>query len=179
MGANWRQNLTLKNRIEHWLFRRVMKLQFCNFAFVLLTQEVIVSCFVLQKDIAEVFWMDSAWQRGESMHRWILENGGVFHFISFHSFIVMTIQTSLFPVFFPDKRTDPWLLVYSPVPIICIFLCYLGVVWMGPKLMKHKEPVNLKPVLIVYNFSMVGLSVYMFHEVRNCHYLIIQFNTLW
>ncbi len=32
--------------------------------------------------------------------------------------------------------------------------------------MKHKEPVNLKPVLIVYNFAMVGLSIYMFHEVH-------------
>ncbi|XP_016128461.1 elongation of very long chain fatty acids protein 4-like isoform X2 [Sinocyclocheilus anshuiensis] len=82
--------------------------------------------------------MESAWQRVESMHRWILENG--------------------------DKRTDPWLLIYSPVPIICMFLCYLGIIWIGPKLMKHTEPVNLKAVLIVYNFAMVGLSIYMFHE---------------
>ncbi|XP_056319808.1 ELOVL fatty acid elongase 8b [Danio aesculapii] len=82
--------------------------------------------------------MESAWQRLESMHQWIVENG--------------------------DKRTDPWLLVYSPVPIICIFLCYLGVIWIGPKLMKNMEPVNLKGLLIVYNFAMVGLSVYMFHE---------------
>jgi len=73
----------------------------------------------------------------------------------------------LFRHFISDKRTDPWLLVYSPVPIICIFLCYLGVIWIGPKLMKHKEPVNLKAVLIVYNFAMVALSVYMFHEVHS------------
>lgn len=33
--------------------------------------------------------------------------------------------------------------------------------------MKNMEPVNLKGVLIVYNFAMVGLSVYMFHEVNN------------
>ncbi|TRZ02781.1 hypothetical protein DNTS_028825 [Danionella cerebrum] len=63
-----------------------------------------------------------------------------------------------------NKRTDPWLLVYSPIPIICIFLCYLGIIWIGPKLMKNAEPVNLKVVLILYNFAMVGLSVYMFHE---------------
>ncbi|XP_016403635.1 elongation of very long chain fatty acids protein 4-like, partial [Sinocyclocheilus rhinocerous] len=62
------------------------------------------------------------------------------------------------------KRTDPWLLIYSPVPIICIFLCYLGIIWIGPKLMKHKEPMNIKALLIVYNFAMVGLSIYMFHE---------------
>ncbi|RXN34560.1 adenine DNA glycosylase-like protein [Labeo rohita] len=65
---------------------------------------------------------------------------------------------------FADKRTDPWLLVYSPVPVICIFLCYLVIIWIGPKLMKNKEPVDLKAVLIVYNFAMVGLSIYMFHE---------------
>uniref|UniRef100_A0A8C2CQ52 Elongation of very long chain fatty acids protein n=1 Tax=Cyprinus carpio TaxID=7962 RepID=A0A8C2CQ52_CYPCA len=82
--------------------------------------------------------MESAWQRVESLHHWILENG--------------------------DKRTDPWLLIYSPVPIIYIFLCYLGIIWIGPKLMKHKEPMNIKAVLIVYNFANVGLSIYMFHE---------------
>lgn len=65
----------------------------------------------------------------------------------------------------PDKRTDPWLLVYSPVPVFCIFLCYLGVIWLGPRLMRTREAVDLKLVLIVYNFAMVCLSVYMFHEV--------------
>ena len=64
-----------------------------------------------------------------------------------------------------DRRTDGWLLVYSPVPITCIFLCYLLLIWAGPKLMKHRQPVNLKPLLIVYNFAMVCLSAYMFYEV--------------
>jgi len=82
--------------------------------------------------------MTSAWQRVHSLHRWILDHG--------------------------DKRTDPWLLVYSPVPIMVIFLCYLIMTWAGPRLMKHREPVDLKVVLIVYNFSMVCLSAYMFHE---------------
>uniref|UniRef100_A0A3Q3QJL9 Elongation of very long chain fatty acids protein n=1 Tax=Monopterus albus TaxID=43700 RepID=A0A3Q3QJL9_MONAL len=40
-----------------------------------------------------------------------------------------------------DKRTDNWLLVYSPVPII----------WR--KLMAKRQPVNLKPMLLVYNFQ--------------------------
>ncbi|XP_029562307.1 elongation of very long chain fatty acids protein 4 isoform X2 [Salmo trutta] len=83
--------------------------------------------------------MASTWQSVQSMRQWILENG--------------------------DKRTDPWLLVYSPMPVAFIFLLYLGVVWAGPKLMKRREPVDLKAVLIVYNFAMVCLSVYMFHEV--------------
>ncbi|XP_047223232.1 ELOVL fatty acid elongase 8a isoform X2 [Girardinichthys multiradiatus] len=63
-----------------------------------------------------------------------------------------------------DKRTDSWLLVYSPVPITCIFLCYLIIIWVGPKLMANRQPVNLKPLLIVYNFAMVCLSAYMFYE---------------
>ncbi|XP_061587237.1 ELOVL fatty acid elongase 8a [Cololabis saira] len=63
-----------------------------------------------------------------------------------------------------DKRTDKWLLVYSPVPIMCVFLCYLIIIWVGPKLMAKRQPVNLKPVLIVYNFAMVCLSAYMFCE---------------
>lgn len=70
---------------------------------------------------------------------------------------------------FPDKRTDPWLLVYSPIPVAFLFLLYLGVVWLGPRLMRNRRPVDLKLVLIAYNFAMVGLSAYMFHEVREEH----------
>lgn len=66
---------------------------------------------------------------------------------------------------FPDKRTDPWPLVFSPVPVSLIFLAYLCVVWLTPRLMKHRQPVDLRVVLIVYNFAMVCLSAYMFHEV--------------
>lgn len=69
-------------------------------------------------------------------------------------------------VFVPDKRTDPWLLVYSPVPVAFIFLLYLCAVALGPRLMRHRQPVDLKVVLIVYNFAMVGLSAYMCYEVR-------------
>lgn len=82
--------------------------------------------------------MASAWESALSLHQRIVDNG--------------------------DKRTDPWLLVYSPVPVALIFLVYLCAVWVGPRLMKHREPVDLKVVLIVYNFAMVGLSAYMFHE---------------
>lgn len=82
--------------------------------------------------------MASAWQSVLSAHQEFVDNG--------------------------DKRTDPWLLVYSPVPVALIFLLYLCVVWLGPRLMKHRQPVDLRAVLIVYNFAMVGLSAYMFHE---------------
>lgn len=51
------------------------------------------------------------------------------------------------------------------MPISCIFLCYLAAIWLGPKVMARREPLNLKAVLVVYNFLMVGLSAYMFYEV--------------
>uniref|UniRef100_H3CZC4 Elongation of very long chain fatty acids protein n=1 Tax=Tetraodon nigroviridis TaxID=99883 RepID=H3CZC4_TETNG len=82
--------------------------------------------------------MASLWQSLQAAHQKMVDNG--------------------------DKRTDPWLLVYSPVPVALIFLLYLCVVWLGPRLMRHRQPVDLRVVLIVYNFAMVGLSAYMFHE---------------
>lgn len=51
------------------------------------------------------------------------------------------------------------------MPISCIFLCYLAVIWLGPKVMARREALNLKAVLIVYNFLMVALSAYMLYEV--------------
>uniref|UniRef100_A0A8C5GVH4 Elongation of very long chain fatty acids protein n=1 Tax=Gouania willdenowi TaxID=441366 RepID=A0A8C5GVH4_GOUWI len=70
----------------------------------------------------------------------------------------------LFIYLFLIIRTNKWPLVSSPVPIISIFLCYLLIIWVGPKLMAKRQPVYLKPVLIVYNFGMVCLSAYMFYE---------------
>uniref|UniRef100_A0A7N8X1X6 Elongation of very long chain fatty acids protein n=1 Tax=Mastacembelus armatus TaxID=205130 RepID=A0A7N8X1X6_9TELE len=63
-----------------------------------------------------------------------------------------------------NKRTGSWLLVYSPVPITFVFLCDLIIICAGPKLMAKRQPVHLKPVLIVYNFVMVSLSAYTFYE---------------
>ncbi|XP_077084838.1 ELOVL fatty acid elongase 8a [Siphateles boraxobius] len=80
----------------------------------------------------------STWQRLQILYQWVLENG--------------------------DKRTDGWLLVFSPLPVCGIFLCYLVIIWLGPKLMTYREPVNIKAILIIYNFSMVCLSAYMFYE---------------
>ncbi|KAJ8406233.1 hypothetical protein AAFF_G00304640 [Aldrovandia affinis] len=82
--------------------------------------------------------MELTWQKISTFYRWILENG--------------------------DKRTDPWPMVYSPVPIASIFLMYSFLVSVGPKFMKHREPVELKALLVIYNFTMVWLSAYMFCE---------------
>nr|XP_061790358.1 elongation of very long chain fatty acids protein 4-like [Nerophis lumbriciformis] len=70
-----------------------------------------------------------------------------------------------------DKRTDKWLLVYSPVQMGTIVTMYLVMVWAGPRLMRHREPVDLRKFLILYNMAMVGLSVYMFHEFLTTSWL--------
>ncbi|XDV27345.1 hypothetical protein PO909_030889, partial [Leuciscus waleckii] len=87
---------------------------------------------------AQVSVSPSTWQRLQILYQWVLENG--------------------------DKRTDGWLLVYSPLPVCGIFLCYLVIIRLGPKLMTYRDPVNIKAILIIYNFSMVCLSAYMFYE---------------
>ncbi|KAJ0044111.1 hypothetical protein NL108_005583 [Boleophthalmus pectinirostris] len=61
-----------------------------------------------------------------------------------------------------DKRTDTWPLVYSPVPVALIHLLYLCVVQFGPSLMRHCTCFDLRPLLIVYNFSMIMIHVSIF-----------------
>ncbi|KAJ8300289.1 hypothetical protein KUTeg_021808, partial [Tegillarca granosa] len=63
-----------------------------------------------------------------------------------------------------DPRTKSWFLMETPWPIISIFIIYVIVSVQGPKLMEQYKPVDLKNVLIVYNFFLVAMSIYMFHE---------------
>ncbi|KAI4828857.1 hypothetical protein KUCAC02_022929 [Chaenocephalus aceratus] len=115
-------------------FNKVFRLNFANTH----RQTAGSATCSLKFHIEKLRGMASAWQSALSLHQSIVDNG--------------------------DKRTDLWLLVYSPVPVAIIFLLYLCLVWAGPRLMKHREPFDLKGILIVYNFSMVGLSGYMFCE---------------
>ncbi|KAL4630094.1 elongation of very long chain fatty acids protein 7 [Arapaima gigas] len=64
-----------------------------------------------------------------------------------------------------DPRTSNWLLMSNPVPQTIIIASYIYFVWsLGPRLMENRKPFDLKQVLIVYNFSLVGLSLYMCYE---------------
>ncbi|KAE8578240.1 hypothetical protein XENTR_v10023414 [Xenopus tropicalis] len=82
--------------------------------------------------------MGSMWEAATDFYSWALHNG--------------------------DPRTDPWLLVYSPVPVILIFAVYLVLVALGPRLMDKREAFTLRSVLLIYNLALVGLSAYMFYE---------------
>lgn len=53
----------------------------------------------------------------------------------------------------------------SPWPTLCISTFYLLFVWLGPKWMKDREPFQMRLVLIIYNFGMVLLNLFIFREV--------------
>ncbi|XP_064624279.1 very long chain fatty acid elongase 7-like isoform X2 [Lineus longissimus] len=63
-----------------------------------------------------------------------------------------------------DPRVESWLLMKSPLPIALLFVFYILMVKCGPAFMENRKPVNLKFVIIPYNFLLVGLSFYMFYE---------------
>ncbi|XP_063621360.1 very long chain fatty acid elongase AAEL008004 isoform X2 [Cydia splendana] len=64
-----------------------------------------------------------------------------------------------------DSRTNPWFLMSSPLPtlILCLSYVYLVKV-LGPRFMENRKPYNLKNILIVYNFSQVLFSTWLFYE---------------
>ncbi|XP_012887711.1 PREDICTED: elongation of very long chain fatty acids protein 4 [Dipodomys ordii] len=64
-----------------------------------------------------------------------------------------------------DKRVEDWPLMQSPWPTLSISTLYLLFVWLGPKWMKDREPFQMRFVLIVYNFGMVLLNLFIFREL--------------
>ncbi|KAL6459142.1 hypothetical protein MHYP_G00326140 [Metynnis hypsauchen] len=64
-----------------------------------------------------------------------------------------------------DPRTQDWLLMSSPLPQTIIIASYIYFVMsLGPRLMENRKSFDLKRVLVVYNFSVVVLSLYMSYE---------------
>ncbi|XP_064276610.1 very long chain fatty acid elongase 4-like [Passer domesticus] len=82
--------------------------------------------------------MASTWQKAQEFYNWILESG--------------------------DPRTDPWPLVYSPLPVTLVFISYLFMVALGPSCMRQWWRLELRAPLLIYNLAMVALSSYMFYE---------------
>lgn len=59
----------------------------------------------------------------------------------------------------------------SPIPMSAILLCYLFfVLYLGPRIMANRKPFQLKEAMIVYNFTLVALSIFIVYEVR--HYYL-------
>ncbi|KAJ8380839.1 hypothetical protein SKAU_G00016170 [Synaphobranchus kaupii] len=64
-----------------------------------------------------------------------------------------------------DPRADGWLLMSSPGPQTIIIVSYIYFVMsLGPRFMENRKPFDLKRILIVYNFGVVALSLYMVYE---------------
>uniref|UniRef100_A0A0K8S4K6 Elongation of very long chain fatty acids protein n=2 Tax=Lygus hesperus TaxID=30085 RepID=A0A0K8S4K6_LYGHE len=61
-----------------------------------------------------------------------------------------------------DKRIAHWPMMADPLPTVLIIIMYLlFVTKIGPKIMENREPLELKNVLIVYNFIQVCVSIWI------------------
>ena len=58
------------------------------------------------------------------------------------------------------SMVDTWFLMGSPMPMLGIVTFYVSfVLKIGPKLMASRKPFNLKPLVVLYNFSMILISL--------------------
>lgn len=67
---------------------------------------------------------------------------------------------------YADPRTRDWPLLWrSPIYVWALTALYLLIVWLGPKYMKKRPAYSLQTFMVLYNLSLVALSVYMFVEI--------------
>ena len=67
-----------------------------------------------------------------------------------------------------DPRVNDWFLMSSPFYTLAICLTYAYFVKViGPKIMENRKPMDLRNVLIVYNFIQVIFSAWLFYEVSS------------
>lgn len=64
-----------------------------------------------------------------------------------------------------DPRVADWPLMRSPLPTLLIWFHYLVMCNAGPYLMAKLRPLELRRAMILYNISLIFLSLYMFLEV--------------
>lgn len=58
-----------------------------------------------------------------------------------------------------------WLWMQSPLPTISLIILYILFVNYGPKFMKNRAPLEMKPLLFVFNAAIVVLYAYLTREV--------------
>ena len=54
----------------------------------------------------------------------------------------------------------------APGPTYALVALYLLIVYLGPRLMRHRRALDLKAVIAPYSFALVFLNLYMCYEVR-------------
>ena len=67
---------------------------------------------------------------------------------------------------FLDKRVAQWPLMQAYWPTLALTAAYLLLVWIGPLLMKNRQPFNCQWLLHVYNPALVLLNGYICFEAR-------------
>lgn len=77
------------------------------------------------------------------------------------------------PKLLVDPRLKGYPLMQSPIPMTAILLFYLFfVLYLGPRIMANRKPFKLQEAMIVYNFALVALSIFIVYEVRH-HFWIV------
>lgn len=91
----------------------------------------------------------------------------MFNCISFQVFDQLLYTTYLMSFFsFLDPRVSDWPMMQSPVPTLIICLSYVYVVkYLGPSLMKNREPLDIRWIMASYNFAMVLFNSLIFYHV--------------
>ena len=72
----------------------------------------------------------------------------------------------MFPHFIIDPRTQSWAFVNSVVPSVVSIVCYLLFIYVGQKIMKHREALEIKALMMIYNIGATLLNIHIFVEVR-------------
>ncbi|OWF36045.1 elongation of very long chain fatty acids protein 2-like [Mizuhopecten yessoensis] len=76
-----------------------------------------------------------------------------------------------------DPRTRYWLLLDdNPLHVWILTALYVAFVLIGPKVMKNRKPFNLQKFMVVYNFGLVFVSLYLMIEIIASAYDIGYFN---
>lgn len=75
-------------------------------------------------------------------------------------------------IFLLDPRTQTWAFVNSFTPSLVSILCYLLFVYIGPKFMKDREPIEFKRFMMIYNMGATLLNIHIFVEVHSYNYII-------
>lgn len=64
-----------------------------------------------------------------------------------------------------DARVRGWPLLDSYVPTAAVTALYFAFIWLGSACMRNRQPLGLRASMVVYNFLVTLLSVYMFVQL--------------
>ncbi|XP_076346380.1 very long chain fatty acid elongase 4-like isoform X2 [Tachypleus tridentatus] len=69
-----------------------------------------------------------------------------------------------------NPRTNNWFLIDSLLPSALIMISYLIFIHVGSKVMKHRSPLQLRWLLVPYNFALVLMSAYLCIQIFSAAY---------